>query len=82
MPVDVVLIPYVPEVPDLALGHEHGYTQRMNRGVSEPFVVEAPSSIEPIKVLLIRLTTKPIQITNFEVGEELAIIVVPTVVRI
>lgn len=82
MPVDVMLIPYVPEIPDFAFGHEHGYTQRMNRGISEPFVVETPSSIEPIEVLLIRQTTKPIQITNFEVGEELAVIVVATVMRI
>lgn len=54
----------------------------MNRSISKSLVVKTSASVQPVKVLLIGLPTEEVQIADFKVGEELAIIVVSTVVRI
>lgn len=54
----------------------------MNRSISKSLVVETSASVQPVKVLLIGLPTEEVQIANFKVGKELAIVVVPIVVRI
>ena len=40
------------------------------------------TSIQPVKVLLVSLATEEVQITNLEIREELAIVVVSAVMRI
>lgn len=67
VPVDIMLIANVPKEPYLALRHEHSYTQRMDRGISESLVVEASSSIQPIKVSFIRFASEEIQVPNLEI---------------
>ena len=50
--------------------------------ISKSLVVEASSPIQPIKVSFIRLTAKEIKVSNFEIREELAIVIVPAVVGV
>ena len=57
-PIDIMLIPHIPEEPDLALRHKHSHTKRMYRRVSKPFVVEPAAAIQPLEVLFIRFTTE------------------------
>lgn len=77
-----MLISYIPKEPYLALWHEHGHTQSMYWRISKSFVVEASSSIQPIKVSFIRLAAKEIKVSNLEVREELAIVVVSAIVGV
>ena len=81
-PVDVMLVSYIPKEPYLALRHEHGNTQSMYWCISKSFVVKASSSIQPVKVSFIRLTAKEVKVSNFEVREELAVVVIPTIVGV
>lgn len=82
IPVDIMLVPNIPKEPDLALRHKHRHTQRMNRCISKPLVVEPATSIQPVEILLICFPTEVVQVTDFEVREELAIVVVAAVVWI
>lgn len=82
IPVNVMLIPNIAEEPDFILRHEHGDTQCVYWCVSEPLVVEATATIQPIEVLLVCLSAEEVQVTNFEIGEELTVVVVATVARI
>ena len=81
-PIDVMLVSNIPEEPNLVLWDKHCHAQRMYWSVAKPFIVEAPASIQPVKVLLIRLASKEIQVTDLEIRKKLAIIVVATVARI
>lgn len=77
-----MLVSNIPKEPYFALGHEHSHTQSMYRRISESLVVEASSSIQPIKVSLIRFAAKEVEVSDLKVGEELAIVVVSAIVRI
>ena len=50
--------------------------------ISKPLVVEASSAIQPIKVSFIRLAAKEIEVSNFEIREKLAIVIVSAVVGV
>jgi len=77
-----MLIPHVPKKPDLALRHKHGHTKRMYRRISKPLIVEPSASIQPLEVLLIGFTTEEAQIADFEIREELTVVVVAAVERV
>ena len=77
-----MLVSYVPKEPYLALRHEHGHAQGVYWCISKSLVVEASSPIQPIKVSFIRLTAKEVKVSNFEVREELAIVIVSAVVGV
>ena len=81
-PIDVMLVADVPEKPNLAFGHKHGNTERVNWSITKSFIVEAPSSIQPVEIFLVGLTTKVIQAADFKVGEKLAVIVITAIMRI
>ncbi len=81
-PVNVVLVAYIPEKPNLVFGHKHGNAQSMNGSIPEPFIVKSASSIQPIEVFFIGFATEVVEAANFKIGEELAIIVVPVIVRV
>lgn len=81
-PVDVVLVSNISEEPYLALRYEHGHTQSMYRRISKSLVVEAASSIQPVKVSFIRFAAEEVQIPNLEVREELAVVVVSAIVGV
>lgn len=76
IPIDIVLVSHISKVPDLVLGHEHSHTERVYRGISESLVVEAASSVQPFEVLLVCLASEEAQITDLEITEELAVVVV------
>lgn len=78
-PVDVMLIPDVPEIPNLALGYEHGHTECVDGRVAETLVVETAAAVQPLEVLLIGLSAEESQVADLEIREELAVVVVPTV---
>lgn len=82
VPVNIMLIPDIPEEPNLALGYEHGHAQGMDRGIAKSFIVEASASVQPIKVLLVRFASKEVEAADLEVGEELTVVVVTTVARV
>lgn len=82
VPVDVVLVSNISEEPYLALRYEHGHTQSMYRRISKSLVVEAASSIQPVKVSFIRFAAEEVQIPNLEVREELAVVVVSAIVGV
>ena len=82
VPVNVMLIPNIPEEPDLALGHEHGHAQGMDGRIAKSFIVEASASVQPIEILLVRFAPKEFKAANLEVGEELTIVIVTTVARV
>ena len=77
-----MLVANVPEEPYFAFRHKHCDTKCMYWSVSKSFVVEASSSIQPVKVLLVSLATEEVQRADLKVREELAIIVVSAVMRI
>ena len=77
-----MLIADIPEEPDLALGHEHGHAQGMDRSIAKSFIVEASASVQPIKVLLVCFASKEVEAANLEIGEELAIVVVAAIARV
>ena len=74
-----MLVPNVSEEPDFALRHKHGHAERVDGRVSEALVVEAAAAVEPLEVFLVGLATEEAEISDFEVGEELAVVVVPSV---
>lgn len=82
MPVDVVLVANVLEVPDLALGDEHGDAEGVDGCVAEALVVEPAAAIEPLEVFLVCLAAEEAEVADLEVGEELAVVVVAAIVRI
>lgn len=77
-----MLVSNIPKEPNLALRYEHSHTQSVYRRISKSLVVEASPSIQPVKVSFIRFAAEEVQVTNLEVGEELAIVVVSTIVGI
>ena len=77
-----MLISDISKEPYFALRHEHGHTQSMYWRISKSFVVEASSSIQPIKVSFICLAAKEVKVSNLKVREELAIVVVSAVVGV
>jgi len=74
-----MLVSDISKEPDLAFRHEHGHAQSMNWRITESFIVEPASTIKPLEVFLVRFAPEEPQITNLEVREELAIIVVTPV---
>lgn len=66
----------------MLLGKEHRNAERVDGSISESFVVEAAAAIQPFKVLLVRFPSEEVEITNLEVGEKLAVVVISTVARI
>lgn len=82
IPVNIMLIPNIPEEPDLALGHEHGHAQGMDRSIAKSFIVEASASVQPIEVLLIRFASEEVETANLEIGEELTIVIVTAIARV
>ena len=81
-PVDVMLVSNIPKEPYLALRHEHSHTQSMYGRISKSLVIEATSSIQPVKVSFIRLAAKEVQVPDFEIREELAVIVVSAIMGV
>ena len=81
-PVDIVLIAHVPKEPDLTLRHKHSNAQRMNRRVSKSLIIEPAAPVQPLEVFFVRFTPEEVQIPNLEIGEELAVIIVATVVGV
>ena len=77
-----MLVSYIPKEPYLVLRHKHGHAQSVYWRISKSLVVEASSSVQPIKVSFIRLTAKEVKVTNLEIREELAIIIVSAVVGV
>lgn len=77
-----MLIPDIPKEPNLALGHKHGHTKRMNRRITEPLIIKPAPPIQPLEILFIRLTPKKAQITDLEIAKELAVVVVTAVVLV
>lgn len=81
-PVDVMLVSNIPKEPYLAFRHKHSHTQSVYRCISKSLVVEAPSSIQPVKISFVRFSAEEIQVPNLKVREELAIVVVSTIVGV
>ena len=81
-PVDVVLISYVSEEPNLALWHEHSHAQCMNWSVPISLIIEPSSLIEPVKVFLICFITEPVKAADLEVREKLTVVVIAAVMRV
>ena len=81
-PVYVVLIADISEVPHLSFRKKHSHTQGMYGCIPESLIEEAAAAVQPVEVLFVRLGPKEVQITNLEIREELAIIVVSTIVSI
>lgn len=77
-----MLVSNIPEEPYLALRHEHSHTQGMYRRISKSLVIEASSSIQPVKVSFISIAAEEVQVPDFEVGEKLAVVVVSTIMGI
>ena len=82
LPIDVMLVSDISKEPYLALGYEHGHTQSMYRSVSKSLIIEASSSVQPVKVFLIRFAAEEVQVPNLEVREELAIVVISAIVGV
>ena len=80
--IDIMLISDIPKEPDLSLGHKHRDAERMDRCIAEALVVEPTAFVEPVKVSLVGFSPEEVQRADFEVGEELAVVVVAAVVRI
>lgn len=59
-PVDVMLVSNIPEEPYLALRHEHSYAQSVYRCISKSLVIEASSSIQPVKVSFVSFTAEEV----------------------
>ena len=74
-----MLVPDISEEPDLTPRHKHGHTQRMDGRIPKALVIEATTSVQPIKVFLVCFSPEEIEIADFEVGEELTIVVVAAV---
>ena len=81
-PIDIMLIADISEEPNLALRYEHGHTQRMNWCVTKSFIEESTSSVQPVEIFLVCFGSEIVQISHFEVRQELAIVVVPTIMWI
>ena len=81
-PVDVMLISDISKEPYLAFRYEQGNTQSMYGRITKSFVVETTSSVQPIKVSLIRFATKELETSNLEIREELAVVIVSAIVGI
>ena len=75
MMVDTMLIPNIPEEPNLALRCKHSHTQSMDWSIAKPFVVEATSFVEPIEIGLVWFVTPEVEGSDFEVREELTIVI-------
>lgn len=73
--IDIVLISDIVEVPDLALGHEHGNGQRVHRSIAKALVVKAACFVEPVEIGFVGFAAPEVEGTNFEIGEELAVVV-------
>ena len=77
-----MLVADIPKEPYLAFRYKHGHAERMNRCIPESLIVKSSTAIEPFEILLVRLPTEEIQISNLEVREELAVVVVAAIVGI
>ena len=75
-----MLIPHIPEEPNLPLRHEHRHAKRMNRRISEPLVVKSTPAIQPLEILLVRLSPEEVEGSDLEIGKELAIIIIARIV--
>ena len=73
-----MLVTNVSEEPRISLGREHGRSQCVDGGVTESLVVEPTMLVEPIEVFLVLFRPEETQISNLEVAEELAIVVLGT----
>ena len=56
LPIDVMLVSYVSEKPDLVLRHKHSHAERMDWRIPKSLIEESPSPVQPLKVFLIGLT--------------------------
>ena len=81
-PVDIMLVPNISKEPNLALRDKHGHAQCMNGSIPESLVIEASSPIQPVKVFLIGNSSEEVQVANFKIREELAIVVISAIMRI
>ena len=76
--VDVMLISDIPEEPNRALGQKHRHAQCVYRCIAISFIVETASLIEPVEIGFIGFFAPEVQGSNFEIGEELAVVVLAT----
>ena len=67
LPIYVMLVPNIPEEPDLALRYEHGHAECMYRCISKSLIIEASASIEPLEIHIICFSAKEIEVSNFKV---------------
>jgi hypothetical protein len=72
---DTMLVPDVPEEPDFVLWCEHRYAECMYGCITKPFVVEPSCLVQILEVCGVGLGAEEIEVADFEVAEELAIIV-------
>ena len=77
-----MLVTDISKIPDLIFRHKHRHSKRVNWCVPKSLIEKPPSSIQPLKVFLIRFTTEEVQVADLEVTEELAVIVVAAVLRV
>lgn len=75
----IVLIPNIPEEPNLPLGQKHCNAESVDRCITEALIVEAARFVEPLKVRFVRFVAPEIQRAYFEVGEKLAAIIFSTI---
>ena len=77
-----MLVSNISEEPYLALRHEHSHTQSMYGRISKSLIVEASSSIQPVKISFIGFAAEEVQVPNLEIGEKLAVVVVSAIMGV
>lgn len=77
--IDIMLIPNISKEPDLALRCEHSHAQSVHWRIPKAFVVETASFVQPVEVGFVSFATPEVEGADFEVGEELAVVVLVAV---
>ena len=72
-----MLIPYIPEKPHFIAGSEHADTEGVDGRVPEALVEESAGGVEVGEILEVWGGAEEGEGGDFEVGEELAVIVLP-----
>ena len=68
---------YIPKEPHLIFRREHRHAECMNRRIPKSLIVEPSCFIQVVEVLFISLGAEEIEIADFEVTEELTVVVFP-----
>lgn len=62
----------------LVLGEEQGSSDRVHRSIAPALVVEATLFVKEGEVLAVRFATPEVEVGNFKIGPEVAVVVFHT----